>query len=78
MEVHVFGSRTDDQKKGGDIDLFISGVNSECMNTRSKIEFLVLLKQVIGEQKIDVVFDRPSLKSRPVFYKTIKQSSIRL
>ena len=52
--IRLFGSRTDDQKKGGDIDLLI-----QCNQTISpmdiyqlKIRFLVQLKNIIGDQKI--------------------------
>lgn len=78
VEVRIFGSRTDDHKKGGDIDLLISGVKDDDLNVGAKIKFLVLLKQIIGDQKIDVLLDRPSLKSRSLFYKSVEQSSIRL
>jgi predicted nucleotidyltransferase len=57
--VWLFGSRTDDQKKGGDIDLLI-----QCNQTISrmeiyqlKIKFLVQLKNIIGDQKIDLIID---------------------
>ncbi len=57
--IRLFGSRTDDNKKGGDIDLLI-----QCNQSISrmelyqlKIEFLVKLKKIIGNQKIDVFID---------------------
>jgi uncharacterized protein len=57
--VSLFGSRTDDKKKGGDIDLYI-----ECNRLIShselyhlKIVFLVEIKKIIGDQKIDVMID---------------------
>ncbi len=55
--IYLFGSRVDDSKKGGDIDLYIEA--SQTYNLSSKrIDFLVYLKRSIGEQKIDVVFNR--------------------
>jgi predicted nucleotidyltransferase len=54
VQVFLFGSRLDDAKKGGDIDLY---VKTEAGNDfKHKIKFLVALEQKIGEQKIDVVF----------------------
>ncbi|WP_010422673.1 nucleotidyltransferase domain-containing protein [Anaerophaga thermohalophila] len=52
--VLLFGSRTNDAKQGGDIDLFIvpSDKNNLYMN---KIHFLAAIKSEIGDQKIDVV-----------------------
>ena len=57
-KVFLFGSRIDDSKKGGDIDLLIvtepiSGVN----HFERKLNFLVELKKQIGDQKIDVLVD---------------------
>lgn len=54
-QIYLFGSRTDDSKLGGDIDLFLE-VGEENRNFESKIQFLARLKQKIGDQKIDIVF----------------------
>lgn len=75
-EVRLFGSRTNDLFKGGDIDLFISGGDSQRMTVQKKIEFLVKLKELIGDQKIDVVLDRPSLKKQISFYTSIMERSL--
>ncbi len=56
-EIYLFGSRIDDEKKGGDIDLYIRTKDKQNL-VRKKLDFLVKLKREIGEQKIDVVFDR--------------------
>jgi predicted nucleotidyltransferase len=53
-EIYLFGSRVDDSKRGGDIDLFIKTDNKEKILDK-KISFLSLLKQKIGDQKIDVI-----------------------
>lgn len=55
----LFGSRTNDNIRGGDIDLCIQykpGNNTDNLIAR-KIEFLVQLKKIIGDQKIDVLID---------------------
>lgn len=52
-EVFLFGSRVDDAKRGGDIDLYIKPQSGN--DLAHKIKFQVLLEQKIGEQKIDVV-----------------------
>ncbi len=54
-EIYLFGSRTDEGKRGGDIDLYLKTENKENL-TQKKIRFLAKLKREIGEQKIDVVF----------------------
>jgi predicted nucleotidyltransferase len=55
-DIYLFGSRVDDSKKGGDIDLYISIPDKKDLVSK-KIDFLVKLKRKIGEQKIDVVLD---------------------
>lgn len=56
-KIYLFGSRVDDTKKGGDIDLYIEPVDRKNL-VRKKVDFLVKLKREIGNQKIDIVFDR--------------------
>jgi predicted nucleotidyltransferase len=56
-EIYLFGSRVDDTKRGGDIDLYIDSASTQELS-RKKIDFLVQLKNAIGEQKIDVVINR--------------------
>jgi predicted nucleotidyltransferase len=53
--IYLFGSRVDDSKKGGDIDLWIESAHDPELFTK-KISFLARLKRRIGDRKIDVVF----------------------
>jgi predicted nucleotidyltransferase len=69
--VYLFGSRTDDSKRGGDIDLFISNKNENLLTLNAKIHFLVELKKRIGDQKIDVVFDNVCTRQKKSFYHSI-------
>lgn len=58
-EVYLFGSRVDDNKKGGDIDLYF--VLKEHSNLfEKKLKFLSRVKRELGEQKIDIVFNTDS------------------
>jgi len=63
IRVYLFGSRTDADKKGGDIDLLI-----ECENkpsdpiTRLTRALRLKIYDHIGEQKIDLVWDCPGKK----------------
>jgi predicted nucleotidyltransferase len=77
VQVFLFGSRTMDQLRGGDIDLFIRNQNNERLEIRSKIKFITDLILLIGDQKIDVVLDNPNAE-KSVFFQTIQQTGIRL
>jgi len=76
VKVSLFGSRTDDRKKGGDIDLLINADN-ELMTYKARLMFLVDLKLEIGGQKIDLVFDT-SNPAQEYFLRQIKQQSFPL
>lgn len=56
-EVMLFGSRVDDSKKGGDIDLYVRPFIATDDLFKLKLKFLVDLKSRIGEQKIDLVLE---------------------
>ncbi len=58
-KIYLFGSRTDDSLRGGDIDLYIVTEHKKNIMEK-KIDFLVRLKQRIGDQKIDVVISKDS------------------
>jgi predicted nucleotidyltransferase len=74
--VVLFGSRTEDNKKGGDIDLLI-----KCSKTISrddlyqlKLNYLVQLKKRIGDQKIDILIDGGQANN--TIYKTVAKNGI--
>ncbi len=54
-KIYLFGSRVDDNQKGGDIDLFLD-IDDTSNLFEKKIEFLTKVQNKIGEQKIDVIF----------------------
>jgi len=51
-EIRLFGSRMDDQKKGGDIDIFII---SSRLSYRDKLVIRYKLKDKLGDRKIDIL-----------------------
>jgi len=59
--VYLFGSRADDSKKGGDIDLYVETEVSGNLLKR-KLRMLAMLHKVLGEQKIDIVVKRAGSK----------------
>ncbi len=77
-KIYLFGSRIDDRKKGGDIDLFISSEQKSNLTVSKKIEFLVELKSLIGNQKIDVILDTDSTRQKKQFHRSITQQAVEL
>ena len=77
VQVFLFGSRTRNHLRGGDIDLFIRNENGEPLKIRTKIDFITDLILQIGEQKIDVVLENPVTRDSG-FLKTIYQTSVQL
>jgi len=77
--VWLFGSRVDDSKRGGDIDLLIETkrVDANAL-LRAEITLLTQLQNKLGEQKIDILLDYPSLRSRPPIFAIAKQTGILL
>ncbi len=53
--VYLFGSRADDNKRGGDIDLLIL---SERLKPIDKIKLKALIFKKLDEQKIDIVISK--------------------
>lgn len=53
-KVWLFGSRVNPEAKGGDIDIYIEIPTMENWLDK-KLDFLVKLKERIGDQKIDLV-----------------------
>ena len=66
-QVWLFGSRVDDTKKGGDIDLYLRPtVNDASQLAKARFTFLARLKQRIGDQKIDLVLQRTGDEELPI------------
>ncbi len=57
-EVYLFGSRVDDNAKGGDIDLLVL---SERIGFGGKLDILVDLHKQLGDRKVDLIV-APDLK----------------
>ncbi len=57
VKVFLFGSRTDDSKRGGDIDLLIRTASERKKTALDRIRLIARLKQLLGDQKIDVIGD---------------------
>ena len=73
--VYLFGSRINDQKKGGDIDLYIeTDLKKDII--RQKLKMLGMLHEALGEQKIDIVVN--NFVNDKYIYHIAKDEGIRL
>jgi uncharacterized protein len=57
VEPRLFGSRLDDARRGGDIDLLIATQLPPQEAVRRRLDLLAELWRHLGERKIDVVLD---------------------
>lgn len=71
--LYLFGSRVDDDRRGGDIDLLVV---SDTLNKKDLRLLRVAFFEVFGEQKLDIVLDDGSFKNP--FTKMIFQKAVLL
>jgi len=77
-ELRLFGSRADDSSHGGDIDIYIEPeIYQPDDIVEAKLDALVELHKLLGEQKIDLVINRKSGIELPI-YEIAKQTGITL
>jgi uncharacterized protein len=72
-KVYLYGSRVDDAKRGGDIDLMIVDAEQILRKTISEIRWR--LWEIIGEQKIDILGEQEnnlSTFARMVSFDTVE------
>ena len=78
-QVWLFGSRADDTKRGGDIDLYVeTDLNQPADLSRREINFKLDLDDQLGEQKIDIVVrPRTSELALPI-YRIARETGLEL
>ncbi len=74
-EVWLFGSRVDDHKKGGDIDLYIETGNE--IQITDQLRLMSRLQRALGFRKIDLIIRTPNSAERSIF-QTVKKTGVRL
>lgn len=76
-QVWLFGSRVDDSKRGGDIDLLVRpGIVATNQTLDHKLRFLAALERRLGERKIDVVIETVD-DTRPII-QVARQTGVKL
>ena len=74
-KIFLFGSRVDDTKKGGDIDVFVQTDQNVSLADQVKILAEIELKGVL--RKVDLVVETEQFKKEEM-YKTIQKDGILL
>lgn len=78
VRIWLFGSRADDSKKGGDIDLYLQSDEPSAQLFNKKIDFLVALKQLIGDQQIDLVVRSTQDSTKQIIHQLAEETGILL
>lgn len=74
-KVYLFGSRVNDDKRGGDIDLYVeTNQTSEILD--KKLKMLSFLHKNLGKQKIDIVINN-NTDNLPI-YRVAKEEGVLL
>ncbi|MDM8557387.1 nucleotidyltransferase domain-containing protein [Thiotrichales bacterium HSG14] len=77
IKIWLFGSRADDNKRGGDIDLYVETATLIPQSWRKKIAVVASLQIQLGDQKIDLVVHCPDEKEYPI-HQIAKKTGTRL
>jgi len=66
VSVWLFGSRADDNARGGDLDLYIETEGLPADTLRKELQFYATLQRRLGEQRIDIVVHRRGTPMRTI------------
>ena len=75
--VYLFGSRVDDAKRGGDIDLYVDIAETLDDKSDAVIRFNATLQAALGEQRIDVIVRDGATRPLPI-HEQAKRTGVRL
>lgn len=79
VTVRLFGSRTDDSKRGGDIDLLIETPLSDPKRlAAARMCFVSRIYREMGEQKLDILIDYPGRTQTLPIYDIARAQGIQL
>ncbi len=76
-DLYLFGSRTDDNKRGGDIDLLII-TDDFTFFSKNSFKIKSSIKKIIGDQKIDIVVTSVNKINTDPFIKSIFTNAIKI
>lgn len=71
ITVKVFGSRLDDQARGGDIDLLIESIQPINQSRYKSLQLVARLQILLGDQAIDVLVIDPQTDKYPIHHEAL-------
>lgn len=71
-QVYLFGSRVDDNKKGGDIDLLVLSTH---LGSTAQRQIKLKLYELLGEQKIDLII-APQASTNPFVQLVLEEAML--
>jgi hypothetical protein len=75
IRLYLFGSRADDSKKGGDIDLYLE--TSKSVDMQTQVNFLKKIYTRVTQRKVDLLIKTPFGEDKSIFH-TAKKEGILL
>jgi len=73
-KIMLFGSRADDTKKGGDIDIFVE--TDKNVTLRDELKILATIETRGVERKVDLVVKTPFKANQTIFETILKEGII--
>ena len=74
-KIKLFGSRIDDSKKGGDIDIFVESLQE--ISLRTRLDILTEIELAGVDRKVDIVIKTPK-SNRLSIYDVIEKEGVEL
>ena len=73
-KIFLFGSRVDDNKRGGDIDIFVQ--TDKIISLKNQLKILTEIEMNGIERKVDLLLEMPNIRDRKIFQTAIKEGII--
>ncbi len=72
IQIYLFGSRVDDNKRGGDIDILVNSQSTVEELSRKSLQLVARLQMRLGDQPIDVLAIDSKSKRLPIHEEALK------
>jgi predicted nucleotidyltransferase len=75
-EVRLFGSRTDDAARGGDVDLLLDLATAVDNPAMLAARMSAKVSRLMGGRRVDVIIKAPNLKHLPIHEVALREGQI--